>query len=103
MIAHAPDFWSGAFFVAGSSRQRDSFKPMPDFTVASVVYCVLLGCIFGALWVYHERRSHAGGEKSRGSTAFHCLKCDSVYASHGVRVGVSSCPRCGRENTRLRF
>lgn len=76
---------------------------MLDFTSATVVYCVLVGAAFSGLWIYHDRRTHGRGGKARGKTAFHCIRCDAVYALPGVRVEVGRCPKCGRENMRLRF
>lgn len=76
---------------------------MLDFTAATVVYCVIFGTLFCGLWIYHDRRSHGRTGKTRGQTAFHCIRCDAIYASPGSQVGSCNCPRCGHSNVRLRF
>lgn len=76
---------------------------MLDFTAATVVYCVFVGALFCGLWIYHDRRSYWRAGKTRGQTAFHCIRCDAIYALPGSHVDSGGCPRCGHSNVRLRF
>ncbi len=76
---------------------------MFDFTAATLVYCVMVGMIFLGLWIYHDRRDYVRYQKARRRTAFHCIRCDSIYAGIGGRVDMVECPNCGHRNSRLRF
>ena len=75
---------------------------MLDFTSATVVWCALVGGLFLGLWIYHDRRDYGLYEKARRRRAFHCIRCDALYAiTGGGELG--RCPKCGHENSRLRF
>jgi len=75
---------------------------MFELPVAAAVYCSLVGLVFLATWLYYDRRDHALFEQERRKTTFHCIRCDRLYtAAAGAELG--RCPRCGHENSRLRF
>ena len=74
----------------------------PDFTLDVVVYGLLVLGVFGALWVYYDRRDRALYDAQRRKITFHCIRCDRLYAEPGGRE-LCPCPRCGHENSRLRF
>jgi uncharacterized paraquat-inducible protein A len=75
---------------------------MFEFSTVAAVYCALVGAIFLALWLFHDRRDHLRFERERRRTTFHCTKCDRLYtAAEGKEL--CPCPRCGHENVRLRF
>jgi ribosomal protein L37AE/L43A len=69
---------------------------------ATVIYCVLIGAVFSALWFYFDRRDRAHFETVLRRSAFHCIRCDQIY-SETAGAGLSRCPKCGHENSRLRF
>jgi hypothetical protein len=69
---------------------------------ATVLYCVLVGAGFFMLWFLYDRREHANFEVVLRRSAFHCIRCDRIY-SGTAGAGQSPCPKCGHENTRLRF
>ena len=75
---------------------------MFDFATATVIYCVLVALGFLGLWMYYDRRDHRRFELERRKTTFHCIRCDTIYrAPPGQEF--CQCPKCGHENTRLRF
>jgi Zn finger protein HypA/HybF involved in hydrogenase expression len=57
---------------------------------------------FVGLWLWYDRRDHRRFERERRKTAFHCIRCDMLYAAPRS-TDVRPCPRCGHENVRLRF
>ena len=73
-----------------------------DPTFGAFLYSALVTGFFLALWFYYDRRDHALYETERRKTVFHCIRCDKLYT---VKRGteLSPCPRCGHENTRLKF
>ncbi len=75
---------------------------MFDFTIAAVIYCVLVAAIFLGLWRYYDHRDHRRFEIERRKTTFHCIRCDALYMAP-AGTALCKCPRCGHENTRLRF
>jgi hypothetical protein len=75
---------------------------MPDPTIAAVIYCTLVAAVFLGLWLYYDRRDHARFERERRRTVFHCIRCDCLYGAP-VQTEIAACPRCGHENSRLRF
>jgi uncharacterized iron-regulated membrane protein len=75
---------------------------MFDFTTAVVVYCALVGAAFLGLWLWYDRRDHRRFEAERRKTAFHCIRCDALYAAP-AGTELSPCPKCGHENARLKF
>lgn len=75
---------------------------MFDLSTATVIYCLLIAATFLALWLWYDRRDHRTFEQERRKVTFHCIRCDQLYT--GVAgVEVAKCPRCGHENTRLKF
>lgn len=75
---------------------------MFDLTTAAVGFCVFVAVLYLGLWLYYDRRDRRRFDALRRKHAFHCVRCNEVYASpEGNEVAV--CPRCGRENARLRF
>ena len=75
---------------------------MFDLTTAAVIYCVIVAVVVIGVWIYYDRRDHAGFQAGRGRTAFHCIRCDRLYdAPAGTEI--CPCPRCGHSNSRLRF
>lgn len=75
---------------------------MFELPAAAVVYCALVGVLFLALWLYYDRREHQRFEGQRRKTTFHCIRCDQLYAAPAGSE-LCPCPRCGHENSRLRF
>jgi DNA-directed RNA polymerase subunit RPC12/RpoP len=71
-------------------------------TTAVVIYCVLVAAVFLGLWLYYDGRDHRRFERERRKTVFHCIRCDAVYTAPGD-TPLCKCPKCGHENTRLRF
>jgi hypothetical protein len=78
------------------------FDAMFDFTTATVIYCVFVAVVFLGLWIYYDRRDHRRFELERRKTTFHCIRCDALYSASGG-AQLSRCPKCGHENSRLRF
>jgi hypothetical protein len=75
---------------------------MLDLNTAAVVYCSLVGLAFLGLWRWYDQRDHRRFELERRRTTFHCIRCDALYtASAGTEL--YKCPKCGHENSRLRF
>ena len=75
---------------------------MFDLTTGAVLYCVILAVGFLALWLYYDRRDHRRFERERRKTTFHCIRCDQLYTAR-AGAELRKCPRCGHENTRLKF
>ena len=75
---------------------------MFDLTTGAVIFCVLLAVLFLALWLYYDRREHHRFERERRKTTFHCIRCDQLYTAK-TGVELAKCPRCGHDNTRLKF
>lgn len=73
-----------------------------DLTTAAVIYCVLVGVVFLGLWLWYDRRDHQRFERERRRTTFHCIRCSAVYTGP-THTELLRCPRCGHENSRLRF
>jgi uncharacterized paraquat-inducible protein A len=75
---------------------------MFELSTGIVVYCTLIGLVFLVLWFGYDRRDHLRFERERRRVTFHCIRCDALYsAPKGTEL--SSCPKCGHENARLRF
>jgi hypothetical protein len=75
---------------------------MFDLTTGVVIYSLLVAAVFLGLWFYYDRRDHLRFERERRKTTFHCIRCDRLYtAASGAEL--CKCPRCGFENTRLKF
>ena len=75
---------------------------MFDLPTATVIYCVLVALVFLGLWLWYDRRDHRTFERERRKTTFHCIRCDRLYTAP-VGSELAKCPRCGHENTRLKF
>ena len=75
---------------------------MLDLTSASVIYCFVLAAVFLGLWMYYDRRDHALFEQSRRKSTFFCIRCSHLYSATG-QPELCKCPRCGFENSRLKF
>lgn len=75
---------------------------MLELTTAAVGFCMLVAVLYLGLWIYYDRRDRSRFEAARRKHAFHCVRCNSVYAS-AQGSDVVACPHCGRENVRLRF
>jgi uncharacterized paraquat-inducible protein A len=75
---------------------------MFELTTGAVLYCVILAVGFLMLWLYYDRRDHRRFERERRKVTFHCIRCDHLYTAR-PGAEVCKCPRCGHENTRLRF
>jgi uncharacterized paraquat-inducible protein A len=75
---------------------------MFDLSTATVIYCVLVAAVFLTLWLWYDRRDHRTFEQERRKVTFHCIRCDQLY-TEVAGVEIAKCPRCGHENTRLKF
>ena len=75
---------------------------MLEFPTAAAVYCSLVGLAFTGAWLSYDRRDHARFERERRRTTYHCIRCDRLYTARSGS-GLCRCPRCGHENSRLRF
>jgi hypothetical protein len=75
---------------------------MFELPTAAAVYCALVGIVFVGTWLYYDRRDHASFERERRRTTFHCIRCDRLYTAP-AGAELYPCPRCGHENSRLRF
>ncbi len=75
---------------------------MFELPVAAVVYCVLVAALFLSLWLFYDHRDHKRFEEERRRSTFHCIRCDTLYPGpSGAQL--AKCPKCGHENSRLRF
>jgi rRNA maturation endonuclease Nob1 len=75
---------------------------MFEFNAAVLAYCVVVAAVFLGLWLFYDRRDHRRFEHERRRTTFHCIRCDRLYAAPEAPE-LCRCPRCGHENSRLRF
>jgi hypothetical protein len=73
-----------------------------DFPTAAVIYCTIVGLAFLGLWLWYDRRDRQRFELERGRTTFHCIRCDALYTAPAGTT-LCKCPKCGHENSRLRF
>jgi hypothetical protein len=71
-------------------------------TTAAVIYSLLVAVVFIGVWFYYDRRDHASFQAGRRKTAFHCIRCDRLYAAP-AGTETCACPACGHENARLKF
>jgi hypothetical protein len=85
-------------FEPGVRQLAGMFEP----TTAAVIYSLLVAVVFIGAWFYYDRRDHASFQAGRRKTAFHCIRCDRLYAAPaGTEMCI--CPACGHENARLKF
>lgn len=75
---------------------------MLSLGAATVIYCVIVGAAFLGLWLWYDRRDHERFELERRRTTFHCVRCDTLYTAPSAH-DLAKCPKCGHENSRLRF
>ncbi len=75
---------------------------MISLTAATVAYCVLLAAVFLGLWLWYDRRDNRRFELERRRVTFHCIRCDALYTAP-TGTELCKCPKCGHENSRLRF
>jgi uncharacterized paraquat-inducible protein A len=73
-----------------------------DFVTATVIFCLLVAGLFLSLWLYYDRRDYALFEHARKKSTFCCVRCQHLYSAAG-RPELGRCPRCGYENSRLKF
>ena len=78
------------------------FDPMFELSTATAIYCALVAVAFWGLWSYYDRRDQRRFELERRKTVFHCIRCDALYTAP-TGTELSKCPKCGHENSRLRF
>ncbi len=73
-----------------------------DYELFILLYlCTGIATIFG-LWFYYDRRDKRLYEAERIRVVFHCLKCGQLFTEK-KQAEVAECPRCGYENSRIRF
>ncbi len=70
--------------------------------VSALIYCLAVAAVFLGMWLYYDHRDHARFEIERRKTTFCCQYCEHIYAAEGV-LDFGVCPRCGKENARLKF
>jgi hypothetical protein len=75
---------------------------MISLTAATVAYCVLLAAVFLGLWLWYDRRDNRRFELERRRVTFHCIRCDALYTAP-TGTELCKCPKCGHQNSRLRF
>ena len=75
---------------------------MFDMTTATVIYCAIVAVVFGGVWLWYDRRDHRTFELARRKTTFHCIRCDSLYSAPAA-TELCLCPKCGHQNSRLKF
>lgn len=75
---------------------------MFDLSVAAVFFCVVVGLFFLVLWLCYDRRDHRIFEGERRKSAFHCIRCNHLWAEK-VGTGECVCPKCGNPSARLKF
>ena len=75
---------------------------MFDLTTGAVIFCTLTGLLFLGLWLWYDRRDHVRFDAECFRATFHCIRCDHLYAARR-EVAAAPCPKCGHENTRLKF
>ena len=73
-----------------------------DLLTAVVIYCFAVGVFFTGMWLFYGRREQAFFESARRKTTFLCVKCNKLYSASG-NPEFRDCPRCGRENARLKY
>jgi len=73
-----------------------------NFTLDVLLYGLLVFGVFGALWVYYDRRDRKFYDGERRKITFHCIRCDRLYTEK-PGTEIAACPQCGHRNTRLKF
>ena len=75
---------------------------MDALNISALIYCLIVAAVFLGMWLYYDHRDHARFEIERRKTTFRCQHCEHLYAAQGV-LDFAVCPRCGKENARLKF
>lgn len=75
---------------------------MFELNTAAFVYCAVLVAGFLALGYFYDRRDHLRFERERRKTTFLCIRCEQLFTAPRA-LELCRCPRCGHENTRLKF
>lgn len=73
-----------------------------DPTFLVVLFCFCIAALFLGLWKFYDHRDFQLFENERRKTTFICARCDHLYSKAG-RPELAACPKCGHENSRLRF
>lgn len=74
----------------------------PDFSIAIILYGLLVIGGFILLWIGTDRRDQALYEAQRRKISFHCIRCNHLYTEK-AGTETARCPRCGHDNVRLKF
>ncbi len=73
-----------------------------NLSFGALIYTVSAIVLIFGLWIYYDVRDRKLIDAKRRRVVFHCIRCDKLYsAPEGTEV--CKCPRCGFENSRLRF
>jgi uncharacterized paraquat-inducible protein A len=75
---------------------------MFELPMLAVAYCVLVAALFISLWLWYDRREYRRFERERRQRAFHCTRCETLYARPPGEE-TCPCPKCGHPNGPLRF
>ncbi|HEU5078069.1 MAG TPA: hydrogenase nickel incorporation protein HypA [Opitutaceae bacterium] len=73
-----------------------------DIITAVTLFCLAVATVFLALWMFYDRRDYALFEHARRKSTFCCVRCHHLYGVPG-EPDVWKCPKCGHENSKLRF
>lgn len=74
----------------------------PNFTLDVLLYGIAVFGVFGALWWFYDRRDRGYYDTGRRKITFHCIRCDHLY-TEPAGTETAPCPKCGHQNTRLKF
>lgn len=74
----------------------------PDITIPILIYGAATFGLIGFLWIYYDRRDRARYDAQRRKISFHCIRCDHLYTEL-AGTETAKCPKCGHQNTRLKF
>ncbi|MFW5883697.1 MAG: hydrogenase nickel incorporation protein HypA [Verrucomicrobiota bacterium] len=69
--------------------------------LASLYVVLGLGLIF-VFWMWSDFQDRRRQRERSENTVFHCIHCEHLYLEPRIKE-VARCPRCGRDNLRLRF
>lgn len=73
-----------------------------DLTFGALIYIFSALTLILGLWLFYDLRDKNLYEAERKKVIFHCIKCDKIFTAK-CGSEVARCPRCGFENTRLKF
>jgi ribosomal protein L37AE/L43A len=73
-----------------------------NYTLDVIIYGLLVLGVFGFMWIYYDRRDRDFYDTKRRKITFHCIRCDHLYTEK-AGTEIAPCPRCGHQNTRLKF